>query len=469
MGATRRAVSAVLCLVVLFILGTGPAGGATQLVGERLWAKRFDGPTKGHDNAQALAVSPDGSRVFVTGESFGSSEDDYATVAYDASTGARLWAKRYDGLAGKRDSGRALAVSPDGSSVFVTGFSEGTASSWDYATVAYDASSGALLWVNLYNGPGNSYDVAHGLAVAPDGSKVFVTGESRGSRGYPDYATVAYASATGARLWVKRYNGPHRSDIAHALAVSADGSEVFVTGQSMSSTTSWDYATVAYASATGARLWVKRYNGPGNGWDSASALALSPDGFQVFVTGESPGSTGYSDYATVAYDSSSGSRLWVRRYDGPGHGSDYAYALAVNPDGSRVFVTGHSEGTTSFVDYATLAYDALTGVRLWTNRYTGPGNQTDVALAMALRPDGSNVFVTGYSQGATGGLDYATVAYDAFSGASLWAKRYNGMANESDYAHALGVSPDGSRVFVTGQSQGSADFYDYATVAYSAT
>ena len=43
----------------------------------------------------------------------------------------------------------------------------------------------------------------------------------------------------------------------------------------------------------------------------------------------------------------------------PGNGDDQAYSVAVSPDGSRVFVTGGSDGgsTTKF-DYATVAYEA---------------------------------------------------------------------------------------------------------------
>ena len=43
-----------------------------------------NGPGDGDDVAAALVVSPDGSRVFVTGRSYGgpTKDDDYATVAY---------------------------------------------------------------------------------------------------------------------------------------------------------------------------------------------------------------------------------------------------------------------------------------------------------------------------------------------------------------------------------------------------
>jgi len=105
----------------------------------------------------------------------------------------------------------------------------------------------------------------------------------------------------------------------------------------------------------GAQLWVKRYNGSGNGDDIAFALAVSPTGTAVFVTGESVG-TPSVDFATVAYDASTGAKLWVTRYNGVGGAGGIAYALGVSPDGGRVFVTGASYGAPS-VDYATVAYN----------------------------------------------------------------------------------------------------------------
>jgi len=92
-----------------------------------------------------------------------------------------------------------------------------------------------------------------------------------------------------------------------------------------------------------------------------------------------------------------GGQLWTARYDGRGL-ADEAFALAGSPDGSRVFVTGWSKGTipNSF-EYATVAYDEATGARLWARRYGGPSKLRNFARADAVSPDGTKVFVTGAS------------------------------------------------------------------------
>jgi DNA-binding beta-propeller fold protein YncE len=48
--------------------------------------------------------------------------------------------------------------------------------------------------------------------------------------------------------------------------------------------------------------------------------------------------------AAPSASAAGGSQLWLARYDGPGHGSDEAQSVAVSPDGTKVYVTGTSQG-----------------------------------------------------------------------------------------------------------------------------
>jgi len=456
------------------VLGAAPPAGVLTwranmvqrlAAGGQLWVSRYDGTASMSDNAFSVAASPDGSSVFVTGFSpgVGSGADD-ATVAYAATDGAQKWVRRYNGPANGNDWGCCVAVSPDAARVFVTGPSAGSHSADDYATIAYDAATGQQLWVRRYNGRAGSNDRPASLAVSPDGSKVFVTGTSVGRTSGTDYATVAYTATTGSQLWVNRYNGPaDRNEHASRIAVSPGGRFVFVTGYSRGGR-SIDYATVAYAAATGKPRWIRRYDGPANADDFAHSVAVGADGHVVYVTGASRGTRTGADYATVAYSASTGAQRWVRRYNGPAGGDDSAAALAVGP--ATIYVTGTSPGVATGRDFATVAYDAATGARKWVNRYTGPGDRDDDAFAIALSEKAGDVVVTGRSDGGPSSLDFATVAYDASTGAQRWASRDFTDGDFTDSPFSLAIDPSGNAVFVTGYREFVGPQFDYATVAY---
>jgi WD40 repeat protein len=397
------------------------AAGAPAAPGTQLWVSRYNGPGHDGDDAAAVATSPDGQTVFVTGGSTGTGPfliSQFATIAYQASTGAQLWVRRYDDPGGTQDQAVSVVVSPGGGLVFVTGSTSG-AGSGGIATVAYSAASGTFQWAKAYQAP-HGEDVSS-MAVSPDGKTVFITGtrfrNDVGSNS--DYLTIAYRAATGAQLWIRHYSGPSSGyNAAASVAVSPRGRTVFVTGASnrgRKRSSNLDYATVAYRAATGAQVWVRRYNGPGNRDDLAAAVVPSPDGRTVFVTGTSNGVHSHEDWATVAYRAATGARLWVKRHDGPVSSEDWAASLAVSPDGNTVFVTGTSwldspQNRTAPTEYVTIAYGAATGARLWARHYQNGSADEAGAVSVAVSPAGL-VFVTGTSQRHNGDNDYATIAY----------------------------------------------------------
>ena len=395
------------------------------------WVRRYGG--SGQDWAYAIAV--DGSaNVYVTGSAGG----DYATIKYYPN-GDTAWVRRYNGGGKGEDQAYDIAVDNSGN-VYVTGWSVGSSTSFDYATIKYYP-NGNTAWVRRYNGPGGNHeDRAFGIAV-DDSGNVYVTGRGSGDA----YATIKY-NETGEELWVRSYAS------GWASAIATDGSgNVYVTGYNHVS--NYDYGTMKFY-PNGDTAWVRRYNGPGNGNDWGQAIAVDVSN-NVYVTGYSQ-----DDYATIKYYPN-GDTAWVRRYDGPGNGEDRAFAIAVDDSGS-CYVTGWSYGSGSDYDYATIRYYP-NGDTAWVRRYNGPGNGEDWAWAVAV-DDSGNAYVTGGSVGSDTDKDYATIKYDA-SGNELWVERYNGPGDDSDRARAIAVDGSGN-IYVTGRSEGSGTYHDYATIKY---
>jgi sugar lactone lactonase YvrE len=99
-----------------------------------------------------------------------------------------------------------------------------------------------------------------------------------------------------------------------------------------------------------------------------------------------------------------------------------------------------------------VAYAAATGTQQWVARAISGGY--DSANDLVVSPDGSTVFATGDTD-----LHYGTVAYRAADGQLIAA----GRAGPS-FARALAISPDGAALFVTGTAGSGQE--DYGTIAY---
>jgi hypothetical protein len=437
--------------VVMLLLFVGPVLAGTV---DTAWVRTYNGPGNDDDRAWAMAVDDSG-RVYVTGYCEGAGGNpDLATVKY-LPNGDTAWVRTYNGPGDHVDWARAVTIDSF-YNVYVTGKCYDSGTSFDYVTIKYTP-EGDTAWLRRYDGPGSSTDEAYAIAV--DGSGyVYVTGYSSGSGTSADYTTVKY-DPQGDTVFVRRYNGPEDYvDDAYAIALD-DLQNVYVTGSSYDTVGGLDYLTIKYA-PNGDTLWMRRYKGPGEGYDEASSLAIDGAG-NAYVTGYSAGIGTNYDYATVKYYPN-GDTAWVRRYDGPASGVDKATAIAAD-DSGFVYVTGYSDSTGSYQDYATIKYDS-SGNQVWVRRYDYGATGSDFSYGMAL-DDSSNVYVAGASgSGGVAGLDYATVKYLS-NGDTAWVMRYNGTGSGSDYGQAIAVDDSGN-VYVTGYCAGSLTGDDFCTIKY---
>jgi hypothetical protein len=448
------------------------------------WVASYDNPNGyraegGLDVAEAVSASAEGS-IFVTGSS-----EDNATASTDAATvafsrnGRRRWVARHAGTGGRIDGGAAVAVSPDGRRVFVAATQD--VDLWaerplgDVATLAYDAATGRRLWLAHFGAP-DLFETVAEISVSPDGRRLYIAG----SRDVPGcqvelapeflwpcsaYLTVAYDAKSGRELWTQNF-GVGEQPLANgwAMRTSPDGRRVYVTGTAFDSSTSQTVnATVAYDASSGRRLWEATEEGAG----FTAILAVDPSGSKVYVT------CGAEATTTTAYAAETGQRLWAAEETDIRSFSPQALIASAE----TVYLTGSAFafGPTGFdVDAVTTAYAATSGAERWQARYEGldsvdaPTTQSASAIQVAA----GRVLVSGSEADAgDGGIAAFTVAYDG--GARLWSARYNSSVDPAAPGGAAVTSstlaPDAARLYVTGffaDPANSANLANYALLAY---
>ncbi len=154
------------------------------------WDAKYNGPANGFDQANAICVDLLGN-VYITGQSLGNGTGfDYATVKYNP-MGVELWNARFNDQGSANDIAASICTDAMGS-VYVTGNSwNGTND--DYTTIKYNP-AGSELWIAKYNGPGNQVDKGVALHVDEKGN-VYVTGMSIGTSTQYDISTIKYSQS----------------------------------------------------------------------------------------------------------------------------------------------------------------------------------------------------------------------------------------------------------------------------------
>jgi outer membrane protein assembly factor BamB len=432
-----RVRSPVAVLVSILIASFGALPSAHAAPGDLIWEHRDDVASI----PLAIFTAFDGGTVYMVDEGF-------SIHAFAAPTGQLRWRGSWGPPPA---AAHASAMSPDGSALFLVG-ERNVFKNPGYATVAFDTTTGERMWVGLLESGSDNW--ATSVAVSPGGDVVFVTGASG--------KVVAYRAATGKRMWVTE---PARPVYGEDLAVSPDGTRLYVVGDRGGRRAV--AMTIAYSTRTGRALWRRRFS-YGDKWSQyVRHVAVTPS--EVLVTGSTYPVRGADNSRsfTLAYDAASGRSIWTRLYNGS-PSSDYPQDLVIDPATESVFVTGTSD--ISGWDIHTVAYDVTTGDTRWVARYEGEG-LFDEPNDITVDPTTGIVYVlaTVYGDGITELDDFGLVAYDATNGELKWDARYGAPGELREQADALVLSPNRQVLYVTGSSADGEGSYDSVVLAYATT
>lgn len=376
--------TAAACLSIGAGLALAAPGSLTFADGEQ------DGVAgvQGLDGVFGLASSPDGRNLYAAGY------DDRSLVSFgrDPATGALTFlGSLADGAGGgdKLSGATGVAVSPDGRNVYVTAGADGS------VTVFSRDSAGAVTFVEAeQDGLTGSGEQPNLVAVSPDGKNVYVTT-------YNGDSVISFArdATTGALTKVDAdvdgVGGVDGIDQASDVVVSPEGKNVYVTGAEDDAVTTFNrdkgtgqltFADADVDDATG-----------GNALAGAYALAISPDGRNLYVTAR-------ADHAVVAFarDANGAISHLGDSEDGIGgvEGIRTPYGIAIAPDGSHVYAGGFDDdAVATFVRDATT--DVLSFVEADVDGSSGGGLLMG-AFRVEVPCDGRSVYVSSDEDAITG-------------------------------------------------------------------
>ncbi len=220
----------------------------------------------------------------------------------------------------------------------------------------------------------------------------------------------------------------------------------------------------AISSAQVSQEWAVRYNGLSNLNDETNAMTIDASG-NTYVTGTTDSIIGFgykSDQITIKYNSS-GSMVWMTKYNGPINGNELGGAITVDNAGN-VYVVTSSEGGASDYDVVIIKYNA-SGVQQWADRLNGSSNQVDIGSSITVDNSG-NAFITGYMTRTGSQKDVFAAKYNS-SGTQQWIQYYN-LTNLNDVGKEIKLDNSGN-VFILCEYQVSANNTDIAIIKYNSS
>ncbi len=385
--------------------------------GERVWARRFDGPFSdrqidpGQNSetggaARAIALGGEGG-LYVTGAFASASSNNtfYVwTARVGAADGALAWSKLWssaDGISIARHSSTPYAIDATADDrVFVVGTTEGDA---QVLLLAQSKADGAPIFARKIEIAAGSNDRGYTVKYA-GGGVLYIGGQTAGNAGLLMKITGA-DGANPAVEWARRIGlGPGGG--VNDLDVDAQGN-VYTVLDVRGANTIFGFGSF---DPSGALRWAKGYAGPSGDAHNAHTIRVSGD--RVFVGGR----TLQDGFDTQAGD---GNLVVLNAADGAERFSAHYYTGKGNTDLAEHRIKGVALAGDKLILGVQVYTGTMNGVRYSGYWYDGLGEVTDFqglavdAAQATIAQVGDAVNETGFSKDVGEGTDPAASWTDA--------------------------------------------------------
>ena len=389
-----------------------------------------------------LFFSPDGLKMYVIGTT-GDDVNEYdLSTAWNVSTATYKQAV----LINTQDTlPQAVFFKEDGLQMYVLGQTNNSVYQYSLST-AWNVST--RTFVRSFN-VGSQESTPTALFFKPDGTQMYVLGQT--GDGVNIY-NLSVAWNIGSAVYSAAFIVSGQSTAPTGLFFSSDGRRMYVIGTAPSTTvyeynltTAWGVTTAAYN--TGFRVNLQE--------TSPNGVFFKSDGTKMYVIG-SAGDDVNEYTLSTAWDVYSS--VYIQNFSIANQDTD-PQGVFFKPDGTKMYIIGS-------ISDAVYEYNLSTAWDLSTATFVAPETNYFSVAAQAsspsgvfFKPDGTKMYVIGDVNDSVHEYNLST-AWDVTSSSFFQSLNVNAQDNTPA---DLFFKPDGTKMYVIGQSGDNVNEYDLST------
>jgi sugar lactone lactonase YvrE len=387
---------------------------------------------------QAIFFKPDGNKMYVIG-SVGDDVNEYdLSTAWNVATASYV---QNVSIAAQEITPRGLAFKPDGTKMYVVGLTGDDVNEYDLSTAWNVATATYLQNVSV---AAQELSLT-GIQFKPDGTKMYIIGSTGDDVNEYDLSSAWNVATASVSVPVQNYFSVQAQEtVPTGLHFKPDGTKMYVVGtigddvNEYDLSTAWNVATASYVQNVSI---AAQETGP-------QAIFFKPDGTKMYVMGSSGDDINEYNLGT-AWNVATATFVQIFSVAGQESNSN---ALFFRDDGTKMFVLGQTGDDVNEYNLSS-AWNVASAT--FVQVFSVQAQET-VPTGLFFKDDGTKMYIVG-----TGGI--AVNEYDlsnAWNVASATYSKNFSVAAQDKLPHDIFFKPDGTKMFVLGQTYDAVWAYD---------